>query len=132
MVIRPEPHVFKDFKDEKFEVTVRVENQSSSLKKMVSQGQTLVYITEKVVYPEYGILMKYKDRLKEYFGDVEIKSPQEEAAETSQNHWKVINCKAEELEEILNKLHKIGRVQLAVARYEDEVTLIVNEIGYII
>ena len=78
------------------------------------------------------ILMKYKDRLKEYFGDVEIKSPQEEAAETSQNHWKVINCKAEELEEILNKLHKIGRVQLAVARYEDEVTLIVNEIGYII
>ena len=74
---------------------------------------------------------KYKSRLAEYFKDVEIKSPQEEAEDSSQNNWNVINCHIDELETVLNSFHKVGRVQLAVARFEDQCTLIVNSLGII-
>ena len=82
--------------------------------------------------PIYDKFYKFKDRLAQYFTDKEIKSPQEEAIEENQNFWSVTNCKASELEDILNKMHKIGRIQLSIARYEDEVTLVTNSIGYII
>jgi hypothetical protein len=81
--------------------------------------------------PIYDKFFKYKDRLAQYFSEREIKAPHEEAAEASQNHWNVINCKVDELEDFLNKLHKVGRLQLAVARYEDQITVIVNDIGIV-
>jgi hypothetical protein len=81
--------------------------------------------------PIYDQFFKYKDRLAKYFTDKEIKSPQEEAEEENINHWNVVNCKADELEEVLNGLHKIGRIQLAIARYQDEITLVTNSAGYI-
>lgn len=74
---------------------------------------------------------KYKKRLGEYFSNRAIKTPEEEKRELEQNHWSVFNCKADELEKMLNKMHKIGRKQIAVARYEDEVTVIVNDLGVI-
>ena len=81
--------------------------------------------------PLYDKFFKFKDRLAKYFSERDIKSPQEEAEEASQNHWNVINCKVDELEDVLNKLHKVGRLQLAVARYEDQITVIVNDIGVV-
>lgn len=44
-----------------------------------------------------------------------------------QNHWTVINCHITELEKKLKQL-PIGAKQLAVARYEDQVTVVVNEL----
>jgi len=81
--------------------------------------------------PVYDKFFKYKNRLAKYFSKRDIKSPEEEVQEMNQNNWNVINCKADELEEVLNKLHKVGRPQLAVARYEDKITVIINEPGVI-
>ena len=81
--------------------------------------------------PIYDMFFKYNERLGKYFSGHEIKSPQEEAIEDNQNHWNVINCNVEELEEAMNKLHKVGRVQIAVARYQDELTVIVNDTGIV-
>ena len=77
----------------------------------------------------YDKFFKYKDRLALYFQDWEIKSPQEEAIEDSQNQWSVVNCNINELEDVLNSLHKNGRSQVAIARYEDQITLVVNNMG---
>lgn len=79
--------------------------------------------------PMLDKFFKYKDRLLEYFSNRDIKSPQEQVQEDNQNHWTVINCKVEELESVLNKLHKFGRKQIAVARYENDLTVIVNDMG---
>ena len=79
--------------------------------------------------PIYNKFFQFKDRLKKYFSSREIKTPEEMTKEEVQNHWSVINCKANELEGILNRLHKHGFPQLAIARYEDEITVIVNEPG---
>ena len=82
--------------------------------------------------PVYDACFRFKDRLSQYFTNKEIKSPQEEAVEDNTNNWSVTNCKASELEGVLNKMHKIGRIQLAIARYEDEITLVTNSIGVMI
>src|SRR6185369_1963105 len=57
---RPTPNVFADFQDEAFKQTVEIAPESSSVKKMTSSHGTRVYITERVEYPDYGMLMKYK------------------------------------------------------------------------
>ena len=82
--------------------------------------------------PIYNKFFQFKDRLREYFSDREIKTPEEMSKKETQNHWKVINCNADELEAILNTLHKHGQAQIAVARYEDKITVIVNEPGRMI
>lgn len=82
--------------------------------------------------PIYDKFFKHKDRLAKYFSEREIKDPKQEAEENNQNHWSVINCKVDELEEVLNKMHKLGRVQIAVARFQDEVTVIVNDPGIMV
>lgn len=75
----------------------------------------------------YQKLMGYKDRLQEYFPTKLIITPKEEAESLSRNHWKVINCHVDKLQSELKKLGK-GRKQIAVARYQDQVTVIVNEL----
>lgn len=62
ITIRPEPHVFADYLDEKFQQTVQADTASQSLRRIVSSQGARVYLTEKVIYPdEGGMLMKYKD-----------------------------------------------------------------------
>lgn len=78
----------------------------------------------------YKKLMQHKDRLQEYFPTKEIVTPQEEAESLAQNHWKVINCTAQELEGKLKSLGK-GRKQIAVARWQDQVTVVVNELDVV-
>lgn len=72
----------------------------------------------------YHKVFEYKDRLKKYFPDREIAKPENKP----QNYWSVINCKAIELQKILNNLHKHGRKQIAIARYEDQLTVVICEI----
>ena len=75
----------------------------------------------------YRKLMEHKDRLKTYFPTREIVTPKEEIEALAKNRWKVINCKAVDLERQLKKLGQ-GRKQIAVARWEDEVTVVINEL----
>lgn len=79
--------------------------------------------------PHYDKFFYYKDRLAKYFSGREVVSPKEEVEEANQNHWTVTNCSINELEDMLNKMHKLGRVQVAVARYQDQVTVVVNDMG---
>lgn len=72
------------------------------------------------------ILSQHLDKLKAYYPNKEVAEVPDIVEE--ENQWTVINCRADELEDRLRKLPK-GRKQLAVARYEDLVTVVVNELG---
>ena len=76
--------------------------------------------------PLYRKLLKdYSDELKAYYPSGEITEIQN--SNIAKNYWSVINCKVDELESKLKNLPP-GRKQLAVTRYEDEITIIVNEL----
>lgn len=76
------------------------------------------------------ILTDAQQQLKAYFPGREVVNLAEEIQKLAENHWLVINCHVDELEERLRKLPP-GRKQLAVARYEDQVTVVVNELEVI-
>lgn len=77
------------------------------------------------------VLKTCKKELSEYFKTDDFWDEQKEAEKLSENNWTVINCKADELESVLkNRLPK-GRKQLAMARWQDQVTVIVNEMDVI-
>lgn len=76
------------------------------------------------------ILKECKEQLCKYYPEAEIQDPDKELQKLAENQWIVINCNINELE---NKLRKLGpgRKQLDIARYEDQVTVIVNELDII-
>lgn len=76
------------------------------------------------------ILKTCKKQLSEYYPGDEITNEEKEVQALAQNHWSVINCNVSELESKLRGL-PIGRKQLAVARYQDQVTVVVNELDII-
>jgi len=73
------------------------------------------------------ILSSCQKQLEQYFPNRQVADEKEEAMKLAQNHWTVINCTIQELE---SKLHSMapGRKQIALARYEDQVTIIVNHL----
>jgi len=73
------------------------------------------------------ILRECRTQLKEYFPAKEVADIQEENKKLSENHWSVISCHIDDLESKLKKLPP-GRKQLDLSRYEDQVTVVVNEI----
>jgi hypothetical protein len=73
------------------------------------------------------ILRDCRPQLQAYFPGRDIYKEEEEVAKLAENHWMVINCNADELEDRLKKL-PAGRKQIAIARYEDKVTVVVNEL----
>lgn len=73
------------------------------------------------------ILRDYKEHLKEYFPNKEIVDESEEITKLAQNNWSVINCHIDDLENKLKKLSP-GRKQLELARFENQVTVVVNEL----
>ena len=73
------------------------------------------------------IMTEARQQLQAYYPNRNIANLDEEAKKLAENNWRVINCKAEELEEKLKALPP-GRKQLAMARYEDMVTVVVNEL----
>jgi hypothetical protein len=78
--------------------------------------------------PIYRRVLRYgAEQLRSYFPGREVPNIDEEDSKLAQNHWLVINCHVNELEGRLTKLPP-GRKQIAVTRYEDQVTCIVNEL----
>lgn len=73
---------------------------------------------------------EYAPLLRNYFPGGEVVDEAEETANMSKNHWTVINCHIDELEARLKALPP-GRKQLDVARYDDQVTAVVNELDFI-
>lgn len=74
--------------------------------------------------PLYESIYAHKDRLKSYFGnDVEF---EEEEEDIQKNHWTVFHGHIDDLEAYLQSLPH-GPKQIALARWEDQVTLIVND-----
>lgn len=81
--------------------------------------------------PIYKRLMQNaKDKLQAYYPGRSVADLDAEAQKLAENHWSVINCHVDELEERLKRLHP-GRKQIAVTRYEDQVTVVVNELDVI-
>jgi hypothetical protein len=76
------------------------------------------------------LLKEAKPQLQEYFPDKDIIDVDEQIKKLSQNNFYVINCSADELEGKLQALPP-GRKQLAVARYENLVTVVVNELDFV-
>lgn len=68
-----------------------------------------------------------KQLLAYYPAKVEVETV---AMPSPENYWKVINCHKDELEKNLRKLGP-GRKSLAVARWEDQVTVVVNELNFV-
>ncbi len=71
------------------------------------------------------ILREYPEYIKNYYPGREI--PASEITDTYKNNFSVVNCNVRELESYLKKLEP-GRKQIAIARYEDQVTVIINEL----
>ncbi len=76
------------------------------------------------------VLKDCKKQLKAYFPGQDVSDIDKEIKKMAQNHWMVINCKIQDLEKKLKSLPP-GRKQIQAARYEDEVTVIVNELDVI-
>ena len=72
--------------------------------------------------------MKYGgEALRNYYPDKNLVSPEEEAVQLARNNWSVFNCSIGELELKLKNLRP-GRKQIAISRFEDQVTVIINEL----
>ncbi len=72
----------------------------------------------------YRNVIRYAaQQLRDYYPDREIPNPD---AELTENRWLVINCHIDDLENKLKKLAP-GRKQICLARYEDQITALINE-----
>lgn len=76
------------------------------------------------------VLQQAEKEIKEYYPEKSYISPEEELEKLSRNNFSVVNCSIGELEDILKKL-KPGRKQISMSRYEDQVTVIINELDAI-
>lgn len=76
------------------------------------------------------ILKECGDQLKAYYPGRDLSNINDEIKKLAQNNWSVINCHINELEDRMRKLPK-GRKQIAMTRYEDQVTVIVNELEFL-
>lgn len=66
-------------------------------------------------------------QLQNYFPQMELTDEKEVFDRVSKNNWQVINCHIYELSEELKKLGA-GRKQIEVARYGEDVTVIINHL----
>jgi len=77
-----------------------------------------------------NVLKHGVEQIKAYFPGQPVVDPDKELAKLAENNFSVINCKATDLEDLLKKLPP-GRKQIALARYQDEITIVVNELDLI-
>jgi pyruvate/oxaloacetate carboxyltransferase len=73
------------------------------------------------------IIKEAKEQVLAYFPGKDVMTQEEEIERLSKNNWRVINCSIGDVEKEMKKLPN-GRKQLAMARYEDQVTIIVNDL----
>lgn len=82
-------------------------------------------------HPVYKkILSIAPDQLAKYYPNksrIDIQEIEKEIEKTSENNWIVINCNINELSENLKKLPR-GRMNLDIARFQDQVTVVVNHL----
>lgn len=76
------------------------------------------------------VMTQAKSQLQEYYPNRSIANLEEESKKLVENKFSVISCHVDELESKLRNLPS-GRKQLAVARFEDQITVIVNELDAI-
>lgn len=76
------------------------------------------------------IMIHAKEQLQAYYPSRSVANLDDEAKKLADNNFSVINCHVDELEARLRKLPP-GRKQLAVARFEDTVTVVVNELDVV-
>jgi len=76
------------------------------------------------------IINQYPQVVQEYFSGREIINEAEEIKKMAENHWLVINCHVDELEQKLRSLPP-GRKQIAITRFEEQITVVVNELDII-
>jgi hypothetical protein len=78
--------------------------------------------------PIYRNVIRYgAKQLRERYPHRDLPNPDADMEKLAENHWSVISCHISELEDKLRALPP-GRKQLAVARWEDQVTVVVNEL----
>jgi hypothetical protein len=73
------------------------------------------------------VLKNHREALSRYYPSRKVEDLSSKEIKIAQNYWSVINCSTEDLEDNLKKL-PAGRKQLAITRYEDQVTVIINEL----
>lgn len=79
----------------------------------------------------YRNVLKYASKqLKEYYPNQEVVDVDRELPLLQENDFTVISCHIDKLEDKLRLLGP-GRKSIAVARYEDQVTVIINELDNI-
>jgi hypothetical protein len=82
-------------------------------------------------HPIYtNVMKKAAKQIAAYFPSKEQPDPEEiqkEVEKMSRNEWQVINCHIDDLAAELQKLGP-GRKQLDVARWQDQVTVVVNHL----
>jgi hypothetical protein len=76
------------------------------------------------------IYREAQKEITEFFPSKAYKNLDQTIEELAKNNFSVINCSIGELESRLKSLPP-GRKQIAIARYEDQVTIIVNELEII-
>jgi hypothetical protein len=82
-------------------------------------------------HPIYvNVMKKAPKEVSSYFPTKEepdVEQMEKEVDRLSQNNWQVINCGVHELSERLRELGP-GRKQVEVARWQDQVTVVVNHL----
>ena len=73
------------------------------------------------------IIKEAKEQVLAYFPGKDVMTQEEEIERLSKNNWRVINCSIGDAEKEMKKLPN-GRKQIAMARYEDQVTIVVNDL----
>lgn len=77
--------------------------------------------------PLYNAILSDLPRLKKWFGEeaVVVEPPLSEEPDQI-NQWQVFNCHIDDLESFMQGLSH-GPKQIAIARFEDQITIIVND-----
>lgn len=76
------------------------------------------------------IMQEAPDAVRAFFPQKEYEAPVEEVKQLMQNNWTVLNCSIGELEGRLKTLAP-GRKQLSMSRWEDQVTVIINDLDVV-
>lgn len=76
------------------------------------------------------IMTEAKEQLQEYYPGRSVTDLDEEAKKLANNNFSVINCHVNELESKLKAL-PIGRKQIAISRFEEVCTVIINELDFL-
>jgi hypothetical protein len=73
------------------------------------------------------VMNEAKEQVKAYYPNKNLEDPKEQLRKGTQNKFSVVNCSIGELEARMQSLPP-GRKQITLARWEDQVTVLVNEL----